>query len=37
MFCGGELELAGTAVLDVVVERGEVGVGNLCGGVGWFR
>lgn len=31
MFGGGELELAGAAVLDVVVEGGEVGSGD-CGG-----
>jgi len=31
LFGGGELELAGAAVLDVVVEGGEVGSGD-CGG-----
>ena len=33
LFGGGELELAGATVLDVVVERGEIGGGNFGGGL----
>ncbi len=33
MFGGRELELAGAAVLDVIVERGEIGGGNFGGGL----
>ena len=32
MFGGGELELAGAAVLDVIVEGGEIGGGDFGGG-----
>jgi len=33
LFGGGELELAGAAVLDVIVEGGEIGGGNFGGGL----
>jgi hypothetical protein len=34
LFGGCELELAGAAVLDVVVEGGEIGGGDFGGGLG---